>query len=378
MGELTYDNLHWQAWMKDLGMASVRSLGWQLGTIREVGGAPIDLGKQVVNLLSGKEARITPKMGYTLGLPIVMGINGAIMAYLFTGKHPDDLKGYYFVKTGRKNSDGTDERVSLPSYMKDIFSYEIEPGKTIANKVHPLLSMMVQMWNNEDYYGTEIRNEGDPAMQQWADYMEYVGNQMMPFSVRNLQARRAAGGTWPEATESFFGITPAPRYVDRTPAETEMYNIARRRGGHETRTKDKAEESQFINQFIGRIHGGSATKEDLEQAKNLGVVDDYGYPSKTFDNALTHTPQQRVFSRLEPEDAVKVWNLMRSYEKKTYADVFAKKMATVKPDNTDLDPSDIIRYVREARGIADSAQKAAAPGSGLKDRYYKFRNAVGK
>jgi hypothetical protein len=45
LGQLVYDNLFWDKTLKDLAMASVRSVGWNLGTIRELGGGAIDLGK---------------------------------------------------------------------------------------------------------------------------------------------------------------------------------------------------------------------------------------------------------------------------------------------------------------------------------------------
>jgi hypothetical protein len=38
MGQLVYDNLFWNRAVKDLAMASVRSVGWNLGSVREMGG----------------------------------------------------------------------------------------------------------------------------------------------------------------------------------------------------------------------------------------------------------------------------------------------------------------------------------------------------
>ena len=45
LGQLCYDNLFWQKTLKDILMASTRSVGWNLGTWRELGGAAVDAGK---------------------------------------------------------------------------------------------------------------------------------------------------------------------------------------------------------------------------------------------------------------------------------------------------------------------------------------------
>lgn len=42
-GQLVYDNLFWNKSAKDIGMVMTRSLGWNLGTVREIGGGLKDL-----------------------------------------------------------------------------------------------------------------------------------------------------------------------------------------------------------------------------------------------------------------------------------------------------------------------------------------------
>ena len=42
MGQMVYDNLFWNRTLKDLALASVRSVGWNLGTLRELGGGVSD------------------------------------------------------------------------------------------------------------------------------------------------------------------------------------------------------------------------------------------------------------------------------------------------------------------------------------------------
>ena len=86
MGQLVYDNLFWDKAAKDLGMASVRSLGWNLGTFRELGGGAFDAGKAAWDALHAKKPTVTHRIEYTIALPILIGLLGAIYMYLRTGQ----------------------------------------------------------------------------------------------------------------------------------------------------------------------------------------------------------------------------------------------------------------------------------------------------
>ncbi|MBF0456731.1 MAG: hypothetical protein HQK99_02430 [Nitrospirae bacterium] len=55
MGQVRYDNIFWNKVFKDLLMASVRSVGWTGGTIREIGGGLIDAGKAVKSIFYDKQ-----------------------------------------------------------------------------------------------------------------------------------------------------------------------------------------------------------------------------------------------------------------------------------------------------------------------------------
>ena len=74
-------------------MASVRSLGWNIGSVRELGGGAMDWGKTAYGAASGKGFRMTHRMAYTLALPVMTGLQGALLYYMYNGKSPDELKG---------------------------------------------------------------------------------------------------------------------------------------------------------------------------------------------------------------------------------------------------------------------------------------------
>ena len=324
MGQLVYDNLFWNRALKDLGLASVRSLGWNIGTIREIGGAATDLPTQILHTFKGEGFRLTPKMAYTISLPIVMGIQGSILHYLFTGEAPKEMKDYYFPKTGKTNPDGTEERVSLPSYMRDLYAYKEQPLTTLEHKIHPLVSSMAQMFENEDYYGVQIRNPDDPAVKQMQDEIVFWGKQFIPFSVRNLQQRKEAGGSTGAQIQGFFGITPAPRYIDRTAAEKMTTEFLKARGDF-TVTQESAEKRNFRNEFAKKLTSKNLTDTDWKKADEMGLLD--GGIDQGIVERITSTPQQRALKMLTAEEALKVYGVMNERERKSALPILIDKIS---------------------------------------------------
>lgn len=236
MGQLVYDNVFWNRTLKDALMVSTRSVGWNLGTIREIGGGVKDL--KDVGQLKG----LSDRSSYVLGMTFITGILGSMLQYLYTGKGPDDLKDMYFPRTGKLRPDGTEDRISLPSYMKDIAEYGHDirgfvkygdnPFNTVLNKIHPLLSTVGDLISNKDFFGGAIRSPGDTAGQQAKDVGKFLGKQVLPFSLRNYQQQTSASGEEPSVggyltSPSMIGLSPAPGYITKTDAQTESAAVNR-------------------------------------------------------------------------------------------------------------------------------------------------------
>lgn len=265
MGQMVYDNLFWHKTLKDTSMLATRSLGWNLGTIRELGGAAVDVGRLPGRIKAG-EPVMTHRIAYAMALPVVVGTIGAMMQYAMTGQGPQELKDYFFPRTGGTRPDGKPERVAIASYMKDLYHYATEPVKTVTNKLHPLLASIGQMWQNEDYYGTEIRNPDDPLVQQAGDLAKFVASQFLPFSIRNAQQRGAAGEGIAKQGQSFFGVTPAPASVDRTKAEKIISEYFQRVSPSGGRTQEQADAAALRRDLLARGRRGEAVFPDLARA----------------------------------------------------------------------------------------------------------------
>jgi hypothetical protein len=344
MGQLRYDNLGWNKVTKDLAMISVRSVGWNLGTFREFGGAAYDSvagAKEAAKRISqGKMPNLTHKQGYTIMAPVVMAVIGAIYMYMHTGEFPKDFRDYYYPETGRITPNGERERVALPSYMKDIYAYSKKPLVTLSHKVHPLFNMISDLLiRNEDYYGNMIRQTDDGLWAQLYDAAKYIGNSFMPFSFRNVEQRNKSSYptddkgqvvTGPfkglEGFESFFGAVPAPSSISKTAAEERMdQHIGERipKGSRTEIEKQRREEVQALTKTY-REQGVEGAQAAISQSSVLRQKDLRYIAKKSGLTKLTYGA-----TRLPIEDVLDVYSLASDEEKQELTPIIQKKLRTV-------------------------------------------------
>jgi len=207
LGEMTYDNRFWNRTFKDIAMLSVRSVGWNLGDFLEAKSA---VGA-VKRMASGKMPGDLHGLGFVMGYTFTAALMGAMMQYLHTGNGPRELRDYFFPK----REDG--HRVVAAPYVKDAYQFARDPVRTVENKAGPLISTLVEMVHNRDYYDRPIRNSDAPLVKQLEQEAQFVGRQFLPFTVQpytggqTKKPRPLPGGTTPEHSfENFVGITPAP------------------------------------------------------------------------------------------------------------------------------------------------------------------------
>ncbi len=204
MGQLVYDNVFWNKTLKDMAFVSTRSVGWNLGTIRELGGGIVDAAAMAKDLASGgKYQGVTSRMAYWPAMMLQVMMMGAVITYLRTGEGPKKMLDYFFPPDAEGNN-----RIIIPSYVKDVIEYAHAPMQTLFNKMNPLLSVGQQIYNNRDYYGGIIY---DSKTDNFAKaYMEYMLNQTLPFSIRGIQRQSALGSNKLDKTLAFWGFAPAP------------------------------------------------------------------------------------------------------------------------------------------------------------------------
>jgi hypothetical protein len=322
-GQVVYDNLFVNKVVKDLGLISVRSLGWNLGTVRELGGAAKDTAKAAGRTVFGERPQFTDRMAYTLALPIVTGYIGALVNYAYTGQGPQELKDYFFPRTGRTLANGEPERISLPTYMKDVYAFAKHPLETVGHKAHPLISMIAEMLQNKDFYGVEIRHADDPLVKQVKQVAGYVAEQASPLSLRNLRQRAQAEGrpgvagmlreaVSPSGLQSFFGITPAPASVTHTAAEEKALQILEQRRPKGTRTAEEYDRQARRSFLRGELAAGRMQSQDLAQHVRAGEIT----PREAGDilKQSREAPIAHYTRSLSLEDFLSVWDLANAKE----------------------------------------------------------------
>lgn len=325
MGQLVYDNLFWNKTFKDLSMASVRSVGWNIGTIRELGGGLVDIAKMGKAAVTPDEAvTLTHRAAYVAALPIVVGMYGAMYQYLRTGEGPSETKDYFFPKNGTVDADGNPNRDQIASYMKDFFAYGSHPVETVQHKVSPLLSAVGEMLTNKDYFGDEIRNPDDPAVKQMMQEAEFIGRQFMPFSLTNMQEESRRGADAATKFGAWFGITPAKREDIRTPAQNEMADIVAKRG-KTALTPEQHDAVQAKSDLLSTLRGGGGNLEDAVTR----VVNTSGLTPADLGRLLKRAgmlPMVERFKSLTVEQAIDVFKKADPREQALFAEALVTKV----------------------------------------------------
>jgi hypothetical protein len=223
LGQLNYDNLFWHKNLKDTAFLMTRSVGWNLGTVRELAGAGVDTAAALRDTLQGRPGpKFTTRMAYAIAMTAVTAQVGAILTYLFTGKGPQSPMDYFYPPTGGNDNQGQPERLAIPGYTKDVIAFSKAPLQTALNKTAPLPEAAQELVKNRDYYGDIIydpmRDQG--MMQAYGDYL--LMGQLSPFAFRAINRMQHENTSLGGQAMGFFGFQPAPSSITN-PARQERY-----------------------------------------------------------------------------------------------------------------------------------------------------------
>ncbi|MDR0273883.1 MAG: hypothetical protein LBI48_00765 [Burkholderiaceae bacterium] len=268
LGQMTYDNQFWNKTARELAQVAIGAVGWQVGTLRTVTGALRDIKNigmhtpekllaplDKAGKLTGEELPRTANLSYFLSLALTIGGLGAVTQYLLTGKGPEELKDYVFPKTGRKNPDGSDERISFPTYLMDHYKLGAHPIQTVSHKIHPVFSVFLDTLTNKDFYGNKVRDEDAPWAKQAAQVGKYLAEGFLPYSAKNYMEMDKTGTGAAVKAASFFGIAKAPASVSRTDFQA---FVAEHGHSGSAMTPDQAENSQARRDAIVAMRRGEA------------------------------------------------------------------------------------------------------------------------
>ena len=228
-GEMAYNTLFWNKYIKDISVASTLSLGWNLGFLREYGGGALDLGQAVTTKggLPGKIAKgQLDRPMFVLAYTTAALAYGGLMSYMLSGQPPDSIKDYVYPKTGKAGPDGQPERVNTMFYTREFGSIAAHTKQeglatglwhTVESKASPLFDMVHSFISNKDFFGKEISNPDSPAYQQLEQRVAYALGDATPLSLTGWGEKSAQ-----ERTLAVAGFTPAPKYATQSAIEGDI------------------------------------------------------------------------------------------------------------------------------------------------------------
>jgi hypothetical protein len=332
MGQMVYDNLFWNKTLKDSAMLGTRSLGWNLGTVRELGGGVKDLATTYQRVKAG-EHPMTRRIAYTMALPMIGAMLGAVYQYLATGKGPQELQDSFMPKTGQKLPDGSDERVILPTYLKDILpvfkaGHDFGPfgaasrlERMAVNKQGPAINMITRMLENKDFYGTEIRHPNDSMVRQAEDEVRFMVSQFKPFSFQGVSRR--VEKTPMAKYESLTGIMPVNKELTRTKAMQMISDYNTKFGGAKTREEaDLMAKKRDLRDRLAK--GDEMAKGELAQMVKERKLTPL--QAKNITKEAHSDPRVESFKRLPLQIAQEVYDAATPEEKELWTKDLQKKV----------------------------------------------------
>lgn len=320
MGQMTYDNLFYNRIIRDSALLGFRAYGWTFGKYRALFGGLADL-TGTVSRLKADGPVLTDRMAYLIALPMVAGAIGSVMNYAMTGQAPQDWRDALMPRTGRLDRNGNPQRLSLPTYIKDILSdWHDFPNtrkmlESFSQKLNPWFSVAHDIIENADFFGTKVFNESDPFWKQQADKAAFVARSATPFAVTSTMRLNESNPTLMQQVLPFFGFVPAKAALTMSPAQALAAELMGNMLPRGARTQEAAEHSKLVAELVRDMK-----EADPGWTDNLGGIGLQGgkLTSRDFDTALKRLPLnpfQFQIKRLSAEDAMKVWDLANPQER---------------------------------------------------------------
>jgi|GEM_PF-1165837 len=336
-GEMTYKTLFWKPILKDVGIGSMLSMGWQLGFVREYGGAAVDTArffKELAKKVAKKEGKpeITGRMVFVLDYTIQSLLLGGLLTWALTGSMPQKLIDYIYPRTGDQEPDGTPTRLNTPYYTRE-FGAIAQHIKTegpatgmlhmFRNKANPMIAPILRLWSNKDFYGTDIRDPHAPILTQTKQFFEYLAGEAAPISLSSAKRGAETMGWAKSLLLSEIGFTKAPAYARLTPLQSKIFKYYSEYKDKRM-TRDEAERSRIKRKMrVEWLTTGKISDETWKEAFDKDVFL-AAKPSQvkanitTFIKSLRLSSDVRAFAGLPADIQVALLKEMNEQELKKF------------------------------------------------------------
>lgn len=242
-GEMNMENIFWNKKAKELLGLTFRAPGWDIGLVRQVGGAAADIYGMAKDAAQGKKFDVSKldRPLFMVGSVMTYVAMNAAMTYIKTGLMPSDqkLKDLIAYATGglHKAFGMHPERGELPGHGRELIQMAPIPGEgplsgvtqEISNKVATLPKKLYETANNTDWNGKPIY---DPKSNSWLKktpgvaQVAHIASGFKPFFMEQLMDGKPEGSNL-SFVERFMGVRAAGAKIV-APEKLKEYNEKRR------------------------------------------------------------------------------------------------------------------------------------------------------
>lgn len=344
-GEMAYNTLFWNRWVKDLGVVSSLSMGWVLGFIRTHGGAMVETAKFVVSKESLKDTVKRGDLDHALYAGFYLA-NGALLAGLtgwaLSGKPPSEWRDYVYPRSGEKNPDGTDARLNTMLFSREYAAIALHSqqegiikglGQYFANKANPVIGMGKGLVTGKDFFDREVSDPNSPAYMQLQQRLAWAFKESLPISLTSISKTKGTGKDW---ALGIAGFSPAPKYATESSTEAAIRNT------YSTYNKtvvpyERAQYSEEAKQLKDAIRSGDG---EAYRTKLLEMKDKY-HLSPADIVKLRQTaksdPTLGMFKRLTADQQLQIMKNMTPEETTKYRPLLNQKAR--------------VQFIRESQGV---------------------------
>lgn len=303
-GEMAYNTMFFNRWVKDLAVANTLSLGWQVGFIREFGGGMLDVGQALTKpgsiVKKAKSGMLDRPLMLTFYGAQALGIGG-LMTWGMTHEPPKTLKDYYLPRTGGTNPDGSEARVNTMFYTKEIASFgkHVETqgvgtglSNLVASKASGLIGLALEAYKGINDWGEEIRDPNDKWYNQVGQTLSAMAPELEPISITAVQkqvgsnlldkAQRDPGAT----VRAIAGFTPAPKYMTESATDARIDQTYNKYYAKKQTPYEKAQYSKETRE-LKQLH--EASDEEGFDEKLQSIQDKYSLTEKEIRKLRTRS-----------------------------------------------------------------------------------------
>jgi len=313
LGEMNFDNLFWDKNMKTAAQLMFRSVTWKLGNLRAMGGAIPEQAMEFMNAHRENRAPILmPKAAWVFGLSAMTTVIAAAIQGIGAGKKLESLKD---VIAPQIDPNDPNQRAVVPTYLKDAMHFAHDPSGYLGTSTAGDISKMLDIWNNKDFYGYEIRDKTDPVLEQVKEMAEYYVPKPFAFASAYQQYKEKQSPA--RIGMSFMGFQKAPGYLIHSSIENKIFDLYNIRNAGTKPYKEK-EGNDAKKEIKGLLTSG-----DKEAAEKKA--------KEYIDKGILQPKQMRIllkdvkgnasdyfFKKLPIEDKIDLLKEMSEEEKKRF------------------------------------------------------------